>query len=128
MASVRGFTFDTNAIIYYLKNDAGVVSNLREVFARPSPLYVSTVTELELFSFSRLTEDDIYEIEALLQTVSVVLLDSQIARLAASLRQHYRLALPDSAIAATALFTSSTLLTRNVRDFKKIPDLSVRAV
>jgi predicted nucleic acid-binding protein len=36
--------------------------------------------------------------------------------------------LADAFIAATALFTGSTLLTSNVRDFKKIPSLKLQAV
>jgi predicted nucleic acid-binding protein len=32
---------------------------------------------------------------------------------------------PDSTIAATAMFTGSTLLTRNTRDFEKVPQLSL---
>jgi predicted nucleic acid-binding protein len=35
---------------------------------------------------------------------------------------------PDSAVASTALFTGSTLVTRNTRDFQKVPQLSVREI
>jgi predicted nucleic acid-binding protein len=35
---------------------------------------------------------------------------------------------PDSAIAATALFTETQLITRNVRDFKHIPELALREI
>jgi len=43
-------------------------------------------------------------------------------------RRQYRLKVPDSVIAATALFTGSTLLTRNTRDFRRIPNFSVLRV
>jgi predicted nucleic acid-binding protein len=42
------YTLDTNAILYYLKDDNNAVTILRSVFAQNSPVYVSAVTELEL--------------------------------------------------------------------------------
>src|SRR3989338_6418149 len=84
--------------------------------------------ELELLSSSLLTSQDIAEIDMLLASVSIVPLDSQIARIGAKLRREYRLKTPDSIVAATALFTNSTLLTRNIKDFKRISGLPVQAV
>ena len=59
---------------------------------------------------------------------SVVQLDSEVARLAAYLRRTYNVKTPDSAIAATALRTGTTLLTRNIKDFQKIDELSVMKI
>ncbi len=87
------------------------------------PVYISAVTEAELFSFSKLTAEDIALIEQLIDAVSVISVDSQIARLAGVTRRTYRLSLSDSFIAATALFTGSILLTRNMRDFRKVVGL-----
>jgi predicted nucleic acid-binding protein len=53
---------------------------------------------------------------------------SQVARIAGTLRATYGIKLADAFIAATALFTGSTVLTSNVRDFKKIPSLQLQAV
>lgn len=107
------YTLDTNAILYYLKDDAGAVSVLRDVFAENVPIYVSAVTELELFAYSDLSAEEESLIEGLLATVSVIPVDSRIARLAALVRRDYRLKVPDSVIAATAMFTGSKLLTGN---------------
>jgi predicted nucleic acid-binding protein len=98
---------------------------LRDVFAENVPIYVSAVTELELFAYSDLSAEEEALIEGLLVTVSVIPLDSRIARLAALVRRDYRLKVPDSVIAATAMFTGSKLLTRNTRDFCKIPNFTV---
>ena len=91
-------------------------------------VYVSTITEVELFGYPALSDTEATTINSLLQTVSVIPLESQIARAAGYIRRAYRLKTPDSVIAATALFTGSTLLTRNVRDFKKVPSLKLQAV
>lgn len=122
------YTLDTNAIIYYLKDDPATVSSLRNIFAQNVPVYVSAITELELFAFSNLSAAEEKLIEELLTTVAVISLDSHIARLAAFIRRQYRLKVADSVIAATALFTGSTLLTRNTRDFRRIPNLSLLRV
>ena len=124
------YTLDTNAIIYYINEEPAVVQVLEGIFAQEVPLYVSTVTELELFSLSTLTLEDEARIEEVLSaTVRVVPLISSIARIAGDLRRLYpRLRTADSAIAATAIFTNSTLITRNVRDFQRIAELPLRAV
>jgi predicted nucleic acid-binding protein len=119
------YTLDTNAILYYLKDDADAVSVLRGVFAENVPVYVSAVTELELLAYSGLSPEEESLIEELLATISVIPVDSRIARLAALVRRHYRLKVPDSVIAATAMFTGSRLVTRNTRDFRKISSLAL---
>jgi hypothetical protein len=53
-------------------------------------------------------------------------LDSRITRYAGYLHCLYRLKMPDSAIAATAMLTTTTLLTRNVDDFRQSDDVKVQ--
>lgn len=124
------YTLDTNAIIYYISEEPAAVQTLEGILAQEVPLYVSTVTELELFSLSTLTTEDETRIEEVLNsTVRVIPLISSIARIAGDLRRLYpRLRTADSAIAATALFANSTLITRNVRDFQRIDGLPLLAV
>jgi predicted nucleic acid-binding protein len=120
------YLFDTNVIIYYIAEELSVMRVVEDIVTQEVPLYISTVTELELFSYSALTEEDEARIEAVLATLRVVPLISRIARIAGDLRRLYsRLKTADSAIAATALFTHSTLVTRNVQDFKRIDSLRV---
>lgn len=122
------FTLDTNAIIYYLKGDVNVSLVIEKAFQGASPLYVSVVTELELLSFSSNTPREIVLIEQLLSVVSIISLDSRLARLAAMLRRKYHLKTPDSIIAATSLFTGTILLTRNTRDFVRISEIVVKMI
>ena len=122
------YTLDTNAIIYYLRDDPSAVPFFQRAFDLNSPLYVSAVTEAELFRFSKLSEEEARQIESVLRSVFLVPVDSQIARSAGLIGRTYNLELADSIIAATAIFTTSSVLTRNVRDFKKIPTLSLQAL
>lgn len=121
-------TLDTNVIIYYFKKETEVVSVLNDIFSLQSRPFIASVTELELLSSPTLTPVEVAEIDGLLLSLSIIPLDSQVARRAAEIRRMCRLKTADSVIAATALFTHSTLLTRNIKDFKKIPDLAVQSV
>jgi len=119
------YTLDTNAIIYYIKGEERTIGTLNGLFSQPQPIYVSAITELELFSFSKMSSQEVAKIEEVLKTIAVIPVDSRIARIAGPLRQLYRLDVPDSVIAATALFTGTTLVTRNIQHFKKIPSLKM---
>jgi predicted nucleic acid-binding protein len=119
------YTLDTNAILYYLKDDSNAVRLLREIFLHDAPIYISAITELELFAFSSLSAQEHALIDELISTLSVIPVDSHVARLAAFIRREYRLKVPDSVIAGTAMFTGSALVTRNTRDFKKVSGLSL---
>lgn len=122
------YTLDTNAVIYYLNKDKSVVDFLEPLIAERLPLYISTIVEIELFSFPDLNDSEIRGIEFLLNAATIWPVDSQIARIAGGIRRLYKLNLADSAIAATALLTRTTLLTRNIRDFKKIPGLRAQKI
>lgn len=119
------YTLDTNAIIYYLKDDLDAMIALHPIFISNDLIYLSTISELELFSFSHITIKEAKQIENILTTLKIISVDSEIARLAGSLRRVFRLKTADSAIAATALKTKSTLITRNISDFKQVKKLKI---
>lgn len=122
------FIFDTNTIIYYLKGDKKASGFIEEILNDNPSIYISTITEVELFGFPKITEIEAYQIEKILETISIIPLDSKIARMAARIRQLYKLKTADSVIAATALFTGSVLVTRNVRDFLGVTDLQIQSI
>ena len=122
------FTFDTNVLIYHLHDDPSVRYYFENIHESIYPSYISVITETELFRYPSLHLEEEAMIDNLLHLFSIVPTDSSIARHAGRLGRTYNLKLGDSIIAATALFTGTTLVTRNVRDFKKIPDLSIEAV
>lgn len=122
------YALDTNAIIYYIKEEASVVSAIERVYTENIPIYISAMTVAELFIFPQLGDEEAQRIESFLRTVSVISMDTHIARNAGILGKTHHLDIADSAIAATALFTGSTLLTRNIRDFRKIPQLKIMQI
>ena len=121
------YVLDTNVIIYFLKGDEGVKNILMEAFFA-APIFVSSVTEIELLAYPRLTAEEETTINSFLNGCVLVPVDSRVARLAAVLKRDYGLGLADSIIAATAATTHSTLATRNITDFKKVANLKLKKV
>jgi predicted nucleic acid-binding protein len=106
--------------------EALILAFLREQTEQGAPLFVSAVTEHELYSYPHLTSVEVAMIDALLTTLTVIDVDSRIAQLSGQLRATYGIKALDSFIAATALMTGTTLATRNGRDFRRIPNLDIR--
>jgi predicted nucleic acid-binding protein len=119
------YTLDTNVIIYYLDEEPTVVPLLEPILGQDIAIFVSVVTELELLSHPGLTEEDMAAIQQLLTSVVIFPLESRLAQLAGALRRQYHLKTPDSVVAATALLTHTTLVTRNIRDFQGIDGLAL---
>jgi predicted nucleic acid-binding protein len=84
------------------------------------------VTEHELYSYPHLTPLEVARIDALFTTLTVIDVNSRIAQLSGQLRASHSINALDSFIATTALMTGTTLATRNVRDFHRIPHLDIR--
>ena len=122
------YLLDTNAVIYYVKDENSVVATIEDIYTKNIPVCLSVITQAELFAFPQLSDDEAERIERFLQSVSIIPMDSQIARLTGGIRKKYQLKIADSVIAATALFTNSQLLTRNVGDFKRVPELQIQEI
>ena len=122
------YTLDTNVLIYHLHDERTVRDFVDELAQRQSPTYISVLTITELLRFAKLSPNEESAIAELLTIFSAISIDSQIARAAGGLGRQYGLKLADSIIAATALFTGTALVTRNVRDFKRVLSLVVKKI
>lgn len=100
------WVLDTNAVIYLLQGR----------LVQPLPMgtwYLSVISEIELRSWQKLTDNEDSAIRRLLSRVTVVGLDASVKELTIHLRRQCRLKLPDAVIAATAQVTEATLLTND---------------
>lgn len=126
VARQKCITIDANIIIAYLTGDEKIVKALSGWKQAGVPLFLSSIVEAEILSFAQWSDEERRNAELFLEENFVpIQFDRAIARLAASLRRTGRIKLPDAAIAATALYTSSPLVTRNVRDFRKVVGLTI---
>ncbi|MGI8461176.1 MAG: type II toxin-antitoxin system VapC family toxin [Solirubrobacterales bacterium] len=83
---------------------------------------ISVVTRCELFA-GRLADEA--QVSRLLSPMEQIPVDLAIAERAGRLRRSTGIATPDALIAATALEQGLTLMTRNVRHFGRVPELSL---
>lgn len=122
-------TLDTNIVIAYLNEESSVVAKLSSLKENGVALLLPTVVETEILAFPYLSpQERIATINFLEDHFMSIDFTRPVARIAADIRRETRLKFPDAAIAASALFTHTPLATRNTRDFKKIPNLSLVAL
>ncbi|MGL5833177.1 MAG: type II toxin-antitoxin system VapC family toxin [Waterburya sp.] len=117
------YLLDTNAIIALLQDDSSLIKLLQDA----SWLGISVISQIEFLAFSGLTEADIKLFHRFLQRVEVINLNYENEALIEqiiSIRQQYRLKLPDAIIAAMVKQNSAKLVTRD-RIFDKITDLLI---
>jgi predicted nucleic acid-binding protein len=98
---------DTNIIIYLLNGDKTLSELLHGKTA-----YVSFITQLELLSYSGITQKESLKIREFLQECVVIDINDSIKEKIVTLRKLYGLKLPDSIIAGIALFHDMPLICR----------------
>ena len=122
---------DSNTISYYFRGDPQVVPRLQAL--RPADLGVPAIVEYELrYGLLRLPPEAstprLAALAQLLQPMQLLPFDSECAAHAVRVRAGLEAAgMPigphDTLIAATALRHRATLVTRNVREFSRVPGL-----
>jgi len=103
--------FDTNILIDYL------LGNLRasnEIGQYKDP-QISIITKMEILVGA--TEDTEEILKEFLDNFTVISLNEEIAEIAIIIRKENKIKLPDAIIGATAKYSNSLLITRNIKDF-----------
>lgn len=113
---------DSNIVVYLAKGELDWQQFLDET----TTYYVSVISYMETLGFQFASVREKEFIQHFLALFQIVYIDQQIADRVVAIRQQKRIKLPDAIIAATALETQCTLVTRNTDDFKNIdPQLRV---
>ena len=110
---------DTNPLIYLLDGNRDIAR-----FLNGKQLYLSVITELELFGKQNLSAQDSEIIEVLLSGCYVVDINREIKQLYREVKQQQAIKLPDAIIAATAIYLDMPLLTFDT-GFRNIPHLKL---
>lgn len=122
-------TVDTNILIAYLNNEAPVVEFLDEWFASGRTIFLPAAVTIELLSYTVWNDRERTYVRMFLDAGFVFIpIDQELSLRTAQIGRSVKIKTPDATIAATALFTRTPLLTRNVRDFKTVPDLAVQTL
>jgi toxin FitB len=96
----------------------------RQLVPGSSAIRYSVITRCELYAGKATDERRVEQILAPFAELDV---NRAISQRAGRLRRTLPIRTPDALIAATALEHNLTLVTRNIRDFAKVPDLRVRS-
>jgi len=110
---------DTNPLIYLLNG-----SDKAAEYLNGKQIWISAISELELFGKKGLTKYEKQEIELLIESCFVAELSSGIKNIVKELLQTVNIKLPDAIVAATAMYLDLPLLTFD-NDFIRIPDLKL---
>ena len=126
------FVIDTNTLVYFFRGEGEVARRL--LSTAPADIAVPTVVVYELETGIAKSNDAAKrrgQLGQLLQVVAVLPFGIEEARAAAALRARLEqdgtpIGPMDTLIAGTALAHRGVLVTRNVREFGRVPGLSVQ--
>jgi predicted nucleic acid-binding protein len=99
---LKKYLLDTNSIIYALNSGFLFPKN---------KYYFSVITEIELLSFSKLTQEDSAILKSALSNVEYIGLSDDIKNETINIRKNNKIELPDSIIVASSLNENAILVT-----------------
>ncbi|MEC3881402.1 type II toxin-antitoxin system VapC family toxin [Parapedobacter sp. 10938] len=118
----KGYLIDTNAVIDYLDNKlpaSGMTFMHKIVDNIPN---VSVITKIEVLRFN--APPVVYQtLTDFMHDSTVLGIDNQVVNETIAICKAHRIKLPDAIIAATASIYKLKLVTRNVSDFNKLPEV-----
>jgi predicted nucleic acid-binding protein len=117
---------DTNTVIYFLSESTedGVLTTIQEAIGDRPPT-LSIITEVELLCWNPDDPSLLKPYYAFVGLSTVLPFDQSVKEATIQIRRDYRIKLGDAIIAATARVHQLALVTRNERDFDRIPDLTL---
>ena len=117
------YALDTNILIYYAAGDPDILAFLRA--NENAVFYLPSIVIAEFLSYPLMTPAAAEKFHDFVRQTIVINLDYSIAVRAAAIRREVKLPLADALIAASSIAAHASLITRNVRDFKKVNGLNV---
>lgn len=112
---MASFLVDTDVFVDHLRS-------AQRIPVPPLDSAYSTITRAELYA-GRGTDEG--RVDLLLGVFEEVPVSREIAEEAGRIRRTVGIAMPDALIAATALTNRCVLVTRNARDFSRVPGLKM---
>lgn len=120
----KKYLLDSNVIIGYLagkipQNGMKIISEIVDQIPN-----ISVISQIEVLRFNDIPENGAI-LSNFINASVIYPLSSNVVKCTIELCSQNKIKLPDAIIAATALTENLILVTRNVDDFKKIPNLEI---
>ncbi|MBC7552342.1 MAG: type II toxin-antitoxin system VapC family toxin [Taibaiella sp.] len=113
------YLLETNIVLYILNGEEDLVT-----FLDGSQLFISIITELELLSYSGITEIEMQNVEAFINDITVIPLNTEVKTSTIVTRKQSKLKLADSIIAASSMVYGMQLVTAD-KHFKSVNELQL---
>ena len=116
------YIIDTNSAIDYLGD------KLPETIATlidNSVKQISVISRVELLGWQNASLEHLQVLNDFINSSIVITFEEEIILKTIELRRTHTIKIPDAIIAATAIVHNATLITRNIKDFDKIPELKL---
>ena len=131
LSKFRSISLDTNVFVYYLDSNSSFYSQAEKLFeqiaVRNLSIFTSVITLSELLSF-KATRPQLYKLEQellLIPNLTMIDVNREVAKEAASIRREYGFRLPDSIQLATALVAKAQAFVTNDQRLKKFQQLPI---
>lgn len=117
------YLVDTCGWIEWL-TDGKFAQSFSKYLSKPSSLIVPTIIQYELYKWINNNHDEMKALEVIAHTeqAEVIALDSKLALLAADIARHYKLAMADAIIYATAEQVQARIITSDDH-FSNLPNV-----
>ena len=110
---------DTNIALYLLSGNEWLANTLNGY-----QIYLSFITELELLGYKGISPAEQKNVKRFISECTIIDINESIKKFVVEIRKAQSIKLPDSIIAATALYLEVPLFTAD-KDYKRISDLSL---
>ncbi len=110
---------DTNICIYLLNGDL-ILGDL----VQDQTIYISVITEMELHAYAGNNVDSLIALDNFVQLVNIINFDDNIKKATIAIRKEFKLKLPDSIIAASAITHKMFFITSD-KAFKSVTGLDL---
>jgi predicted nucleic acid-binding protein len=112
---------DSNIIIYASKPDYAFL----EPLIGATDICASAISYVEVLGYHLLSQAETDQLDEFFANTSILPLSPSVLDEAVKLRRQRKMKLGDALVAGTALYHKCSLVTRNVKDFDGIPNLTV---
>lgn len=122
---------DTDLLIGLLRSNEEAAAKINEIEQQNIDIFTTTITSYELFKGAYLSSDsskNLLQISKLLQNIKILDFDLGASDVSAKINSHLKkrgafTSVMDQMIAAITISNGKTLVTRNIKHYKNIPNL-----